>query len=55
MANAYDFKFVADVGTTTYIWAQSRKEAIRLYCEEKGCNEEYVKEHCRIENCGMVL
>ena len=30
MANAYDFKFVADVGTITYIFAQSRKEAIQF-------------------------
>ena len=55
MANMYDFKFVADVGTITYICAKSRKEAIKFYCEEKGCNEEYVKEHCKVGNCGMVL
>lgn len=54
MANAYDFKFVADVGTITYICAQSRKEAIQFYCEEKGRNEEYVKEHCKIENIGRI-
>ena len=54
MANAYDFKFVADFGTITYICAQSRKEAIHFYCEEKCCNEEHVKEHCKIKNMGII-
>ena len=55
MANTYDFKFVTDVGTITYICAQSIKEAIQFYYEKRSCDEKYIKEHCKIENFWMVL
>lgn len=44
----YDFEFVDDNGTKTYICARNRTEAIKFYCEEKGCPKEYVTEHCVI-------
>ena len=44
----YDFQFVDDNGTITYVCAKCRSEAIEAYCREKGCSKEYVKEHCVI-------
>lgn len=44
----YDFKFTDDNGMTTYICAKCRSDAIEIYCREKGCPKEYVKEHCVI-------
>jgi hypothetical protein len=46
----YDFAFTDDNGTITYICAKSRSEAIKIYCREKGCPEEYVKKHCVIRH-----
>ena len=48
----YKFKFIEDVGRICYVCAQTRKKAIEIYCNEKNCNEEYVKKHCKIENWG---
>ena len=45
----YDFKIIADSGVITYIYAKCRKEAIEIYCREKGCSEDYVKNHCIIK------
>lgn len=50
----YKFKFIEDVGRICYVCAQTRKKAIEIYCNEKNCNEEYVKKHCKIENCGKI-
>lgn len=44
----YDFEITDDNGTITCICANSRTEAVELYCKEKGCPKEYVKEHCII-------
>lgn len=41
----YDFKFVEDSGVITNICAKCRKDAIEIYCHEKGCSEEWVKAH----------
>lgn len=51
---AYDFKFVLDTGLIVYICAPSRKEAIKLFCEECGCDDEYIKNHVVIRRCGKV-
>lgn len=48
----YDFQFCADSGRTTYICASSRMEAIKIFCEENGVNEDYVREHCIVRNKG---
>lgn len=50
----YDFKFVADNGTITYICAERRSEAIKLYSEQTGMPEDFIKKHCRIENLGLI-
>ena len=50
----YKFKFIEDVGRICYVYAQTRKKAIEIYCSENGCNKEYVKKHCRIENLGNI-
>lgn len=51
---AYDFKFVLDTGLIVYICAPSRKEAIKLFCEEHGCDDEYIKNRVVIRRCGKV-
>ena len=51
---AYDFKFVIDTGLIVYICAPSRKEAIKLFCEEHECDDEYIKNHVAIRRCGKV-
>lgn len=38
-----------------YAPKQERKKAIEVYCNEKNCNEEYVKKHCKIENLGKFF
>jgi hypothetical protein len=45
-----DFEIADDNGTITYICAKCRTEAIEIYCREKGCPKEYVKEHCIIRH-----
>lgn len=54
MMTAYDFKFILDTGRIVYICAPSRKEAIKLFCEEHGCDDEYIKNHVVIRRCGKV-
>lgn len=54
MMTAYDFKFVIDTGLIVYICAPSRKEAIKLFCEEHGCDDEYIKNHVVIRRCRKV-
>ena len=50
----YDFSIVDDNGTTTYICAKCRMEAIEIYCTEKGCPKEYVKDHCVVRKCDLL-
>lgn len=50
----YDFQFVDDNGTTTYVCAKCRTEAIEAYCREKGCSKEHVKEHCVIRRTNLL-
>lgn len=54
MMTAYNFKFVLDTGLIVYICAHSRKEAKKLFCEEHGCDDEYIKNHVVIRRCGKV-
>lgn len=42
-------EIIDDNGTITYICAETRTEAIEIYCREKGCPEEYVKKHCIVK------
>lgn len=49
----YDFQIVDDCGMTTYICAKCRTETIEIYCREKGCPKEYVKEHCIIRHTNL--
>lgn len=48
----YNFKIVEDKGSITYVTAQKPNQAIKKYCEEKGCPIEYAKKHCLITNLG---
>ena len=50
----YKFRVIEDVGRICYVYAQTRKKAIEIYCSENGCNKEYVKKHCKIENWGNI-
>lgn len=52
---AYDFKFVVDNGHIFYVCAPSRKEAIKLFREEHGVSDAFIKEHTVITNCGKVV
>lgn len=49
----YDFKFVDDNGTISYVCAKCRSEAIEIYCREKGCSKEYVKDHVVIRHTNL--
>ena len=50
----YDFEFVSDNGTITYICAKCRSEAIEIYCRENGCQKEWVKEHCVVRHSNLL-
>lgn len=45
----YHFKIIDDNGDITHMFAKSRSEAIKLYCDLKGCSEEYIKNHCIVK------
>ena len=49
------FKLVFDNGKIFHISAKTRTKAIEQYCIEYGVCEEWVRQHCRIENLGMVV
>ena len=51
---ASDFKFVLDNGRIFFVCAECRKEAVELFCEEHGCNKDFVKEHCVVKNMGRA-
>ena len=48
------FKLVFDNGKIFHISAKSRTKAIEMYCDEYGVCKEWVREHCRIVNLGVV-
>lgn len=50
----FDFKIVDDNGTITYICAKNRSDAIKIYIEEKGAPNDYVKKHCLVKCMGRV-
>lgn len=52
MANAYDFKFVADVGTTTYICAQSRKRQYGFIAKKKVATKNMQKNTAKLKIWG---
>lgn len=47
----YGYSVTDDNGTITFICAKSRTEAIKIYCRQKGCPEDYIKDHCIIRIC----
>lgn len=47
-----DFKFVMDSGRIVYVCAESRKEAVKIFCEEQGVPEDFVKRHCLVKYMG---
>lgn len=50
----YDFQICTDAGVITYICASCRSEAIKIFCEEKGVSEDYIKKHCIVRKMGAV-
>lgn len=50
----FEFKIVEDNGRITYICARTRADAIKYFCEEKGCPNDYVKKHCLVTCEGRV-
>lgn len=48
------YRLVFDTGRSVTVVAESRAEAIETYYEETGESREWVKEHCRIINCGRA-
>lgn len=50
----HEFKFVEDNGRITYLFARTRSDAIKRFCEDKGCPKDYVKKHCLITCEGCV-
>lgn len=49
-----EFKIVEYNGRITYICATSRADAIKYFCEEKGCTKEFVKKHCLVTCEGRI-
>lgn len=50
----YKFQIVTDAGRTVYVCASCRKKAIRLFIEQSGVSESYIKQHCIVRNKGIV-
>ncbi len=50
----FDYKFVHDNGSITYICASSRKQAIKYFMELHGCSIAFVNDHCVIKCMGRV-
>ena len=50
----YDYKFVSDIGSITYIPEKSRKAAIRVYCEVHGRSIAWVNDHCTVTCMGRI-
>ena len=51
----YKFRVIEDVGRIYYVCAKTRKKAIEVYCNEKGCNEEYVKKTLQNRKLGEIF
>lgn len=51
---AYDFEFRFDSGFIYYVCADSRKNAIELFCKEHGMDKDFVSKHCVVKNMGRV-
>ena len=50
----FEYEINEDNGRKTFIWAESRNDAIRMFIEEKGCPIEFVKKHCLVKCNGRV-
>lgn len=50
----YDYKFTVDNGRIFYVCADSRKNAVELFCEEHGTSKDFVKDHCVVKSMGRV-
>ena len=53
MKAKYEYEIISPAGRAVYILAETRYEAIRLYCEETGCPVDYVKRYCTVRNKGL--
>lgn len=49
-----EFRLAFDTGRVFVTIAESRKDAIKNYCNKFGTPEEWVKAHCKIKNIGRV-
>ena len=52
--SACDFQFTFDSGRIFYVCAESRKDAIKIFCEEHGMSKEFLEKHCVVKNMGRV-
>ena len=52
--SACDFKFTLDNGHIFYVCAETRKEAIELFCKEHGMSKEFLSKHCVVKNMGRI-
>ena len=46
------YKFVFDNGTIVLIDAKSRQEAIKIYCETRGIDRDFLLKHCKVRLLG---
>lgn len=44
----FDFRITCDNGVVSFVRANDRKMAIKLFCESEGCLKEYVEKHCKV-------
>ena len=50
----YKFQIVTDAGESICVYAPCRKDAIRLFIEQSGVSESYIKQHCIVRDKGIV-
>ena len=48
------YRFILDNGDIKYIVAGSRKDAVDRYCMKYPESKEWIREHCKIVNMGIV-
>jgi hypothetical protein len=51
---ASDYKFILDNGYIFYVCAESRNDAIKIFCEEHGMSKEFLEKHCVVKNMGRI-
>lgn len=48
------YKFIFDNGDIKYITAKTRKDAVGQYCVKCPGSKEWIRDHCKIVNMGIV-